>query len=102
MQQVMGRLRPKFNEVAGARLFLQGAQDIRVGGRATNAQYQYTLQGDDAKEIYEKLEHSVDMVLDGGNCGLIPTSVIDLSTDRAIVVRVGRGDVSPFAAAATV
>ena len=51
----------------------------------------------DAKEIFEKLEHSVDMVLDGGNCGLTPTSVIDLSGDRAIVVRQGRGDVSPFA-----
>jgi tRNA A37 threonylcarbamoyladenosine synthetase subunit TsaC/SUA5/YrdC len=42
------------------------------------------------------------MVLDGGNCGLIPTSVIDLSTDRAVVVREGRGDVSPFASTATV
>jgi tRNA threonylcarbamoyl adenosine modification protein (Sua5/YciO/YrdC/YwlC family) len=51
----------------------------------------------DAKEIYEKLEHNVDLVLDGGNCGLIPTSVIDLSTDRAIVVRAGRGSLSPFA-----
>jgi tRNA threonylcarbamoyl adenosine modification protein (Sua5/YciO/YrdC/YwlC family) len=50
----------------------------------------------DAKEIFEKLEHSVDMVLDGGNCGLTPTTVIDLSGDRAIVVRQGRGDVSPF------
>ena len=56
----------------------------------------------DAKEIYEKLEHSVDMVLDGGNCGLIPTSVIDLSSDRAVVVRVGRGDVGPFEAKAAV
>jgi tRNA threonylcarbamoyl adenosine modification protein (Sua5/YciO/YrdC/YwlC family) len=56
----------------------------------------------DAREIYEKLGSSVDLVLDGGNCGLIPTSVIDLSTDRAIVVRVGRGDVSPFADAAPV
>src|ERR1700690_2738422 len=56
----------------------------------------------DAKEIYEKLEHSVDLVLDGGNCGLVPTTVIDLSSDRAIVVREGRGDVSPFAPAATV
>jgi tRNA threonylcarbamoyl adenosine modification protein (Sua5/YciO/YrdC/YwlC family) len=56
----------------------------------------------DAKEIYEKLEHSVDLVLDGGNCGLIPTSVVDLSSDRAIVTRVGRGDVSPFADSATV
>jgi len=56
----------------------------------------------DAKDIYEKLEHSVDLVLDGGNCGLIPTSVIDLSTDRAIVTRVGRGDVRPFADSASV
>ena len=48
------------------------------------------------------LEHSVDMVLDGGNCGMTPTSVIDLSTDRALVLREGRGDVSPFAATATV
>jgi len=51
----------------------------------------------DAKDIYDKLENSVDMVLDGGNCGLVPTSVIDLSGDHAIVVRRGRGDVSPFA-----
>ena len=56
----------------------------------------------DAKEIYERLEHSVDLVLDGGNCGLVPTSVIDLSGDHVTVVRVGRGDVSPFVAAATV
>ncbi len=56
----------------------------------------------DAKEIYERLQHSVDLVLDGGNCGLVPTSVIDLSGDRAVVVRVGRGDVAPFASAAPV
>ena len=56
----------------------------------------------DAKDIYEKLEHSVDLVLDGGNCGLIPTTVIDLSTDRAIVVRAGRGSLSPFAPSAPV
>jgi tRNA threonylcarbamoyl adenosine modification protein (Sua5/YciO/YrdC/YwlC family) len=56
----------------------------------------------DAREIYERLEYSVDLVLDGGNCGLVPTSVIDLSGDRAEVVRVGRGDVTPFADAAPV
>jgi tRNA threonylcarbamoyl adenosine modification protein (Sua5/YciO/YrdC/YwlC family) len=56
----------------------------------------------DAKDIYDRLGHSVDLVLDGGNCGLTPTSVIDLSGDRAVVVRVGRGDVSTFADAATV
>jgi tRNA threonylcarbamoyl adenosine modification protein (Sua5/YciO/YrdC/YwlC family) len=51
----------------------------------------------DAKEIYELLEQKVDMVLDGGNCGLVPTSVIDLSAGHAEVVRAGRGDVTPFA-----
>ncbi|MBV8910597.1 MAG: efflux RND transporter permease subunit, partial [Gammaproteobacteria bacterium] len=51
--QVIGRLRPKLNQVAGARLFLQSAQDIRVGGRQSNAQYQYTLQGDSVAEIYQ-------------------------------------------------
>jgi tRNA threonylcarbamoyl adenosine modification protein (Sua5/YciO/YrdC/YwlC family) len=56
----------------------------------------------DAKEIYERLEHRVDLVLDGGNCGLVPTSVIDLSGEGAVVVRVGRGDVAPFASPASV
>jgi multidrug efflux pump len=50
--QVIARLRPKLNQVAGARLFLQAAQDIRVGGRQSNAQYQYTLQGDSVADIY--------------------------------------------------
>jgi tRNA threonylcarbamoyl adenosine modification protein (Sua5/YciO/YrdC/YwlC family) len=56
----------------------------------------------DAREIYELLEKKVDMVLDGGNCGLVPTSVIDLSAGYAEVVRVGRGDVTPFANAVPV
>jgi tRNA threonylcarbamoyl adenosine modification protein (Sua5/YciO/YrdC/YwlC family) len=56
----------------------------------------------DAKEIYELLEQKVDMVLDGGNCGLVPTSVIDLSAGQAEVVREGRGDVTPFAVAVPV
>jgi tRNA threonylcarbamoyl adenosine modification protein (Sua5/YciO/YrdC/YwlC family) len=56
----------------------------------------------DAKEIYELLQYKVDLVLDGGNCGLVPTSVIDLSGGRAEIVRAGRGDVAPFAGAATV
>jgi tRNA threonylcarbamoyl adenosine modification protein (Sua5/YciO/YrdC/YwlC family) len=52
----------------------------------------------DAREIHERLGSRVDMVLDGGNCGLEPTSVIDLSGDHAEVVREGRGDVGPFVA----
>jgi multidrug efflux pump len=50
---VIGRLRPKLNQVAGARLFLQAAQDIRTGGRQSNAQYQYTLQADSVADLYK-------------------------------------------------
>jgi len=51
--EVIARLRPKLNQVAGARLFLQSVQDIRVGGRQSNAQYQYTLQADSVAELYK-------------------------------------------------
>lgn len=50
----------------------------------------------DAREIRERLEHVVDVVLDGGNCGLEPTSVIDLASEPPAIVRRGRGDVRPF------
>ena len=49
--QVIGRLRGKLAHVAGANLFLQPVQDIRMGGRASNAQYQYTLQADTLDEL---------------------------------------------------
>lgn len=48
---VINRLRPKLGRVAGAALFLQAAQDIRTGGRQTNAQYQYTIQGDNLEDL---------------------------------------------------
>ena len=44
--EVIARLRGPLNQVAGARVFLQSVQDIRAGGWQSNAQYQYTLQGD--------------------------------------------------------
>jgi multidrug efflux pump len=48
---VIARLTPKLARIPGATLYLQAAQDIRVGGRSGNAQYQYTLQGDNYTEI---------------------------------------------------
>jgi multidrug efflux pump len=48
---VIGRLRGKLSRVPGAALYLQAAQDLRVGGRAGNAQYQYTLQADDLSQL---------------------------------------------------
>ncbi|THD60259.1 MAG: nodulation protein [Bradyrhizobium sp.] len=50
---VIGRLRRTMAVVPGATLFLQAVQDIRVGGRASNAQYQYTLQGPTLEELNE-------------------------------------------------
>lgn len=49
--QVIARLRPKLAREPGASLFLQPDQDIRMGGRQGNAQYQYTLQADDLQEL---------------------------------------------------
>jgi multidrug efflux pump len=51
--QIIARLRRRLNRVAGARLFFQSVQDIRIGGRASNAQYQYTLQADDPETLYK-------------------------------------------------
>jgi multidrug efflux pump len=48
---VIDRLRDKLAVVPGATLFLQSYQDLTIGGRRSNAQYQYTLQGQDLKEL---------------------------------------------------
>lgn len=49
--QIIARLRPKLNRVTGVSAFLQSVQDIRGGGRSANAQYQWTLLGDDLTEL---------------------------------------------------
>ena len=48
---IIGRLRPKLARIPGATLFLQASQDLRIGGRQSNAQYQYTLQGDNLDDL---------------------------------------------------
>ncbi len=50
----------------------------------------------DGAEIRERLEHEVDLVLDGGSCGTEPTTVVDLTGANPQVVRVGRGSLAPF------
>jgi HAE1 family hydrophobic/amphiphilic exporter-1 len=49
--QIIRRLQPKLDQVQGAKLYLQAAQDVRVGGRASRTQYQYTLQDSDIDEL---------------------------------------------------
>jgi multidrug efflux pump len=48
---VIARLRPKLANVAGANLYLQAAQDLRFGGRQSNAQYQFTMRGDNLDDL---------------------------------------------------
>jgi len=51
----------------------------------------------DPYDMRGPLEHSVDLIIDGGFCGLDPTTVIDLTGDSPELIRQGKGDFSPFA-----
>ena len=50
----------------------------------------------DPEDIRDRLEQHVDVILDGGSCGMEPTSVLDLSRGDVVVLRKGKGDVSQF------
>jgi tRNA threonylcarbamoyl adenosine modification protein (Sua5/YciO/YrdC/YwlC family) len=53
----------------------------------------------DGQEIRARLEHEIDAVLDGGNCGVEPTTVVDLAVSPPVVVRVGKGAVAAITGA---
>ncbi|HEX5509761.1 MAG TPA: efflux RND transporter permease subunit [Pseudolabrys sp.] len=74
-QQVIARLRKKLNMIPGIRVFMVPSQDLRVGGRQTDSQYQFTLWDSDINE----LQHWVPLVLD--RVKQIP-GVVDVTTDR--------------------
>ncbi len=88
--QVIGRLRGKLAREPGASLFLVPVQDIRVGGRQANAQYQFTLQADDLEELrvwgprvrraLGDLPELVDVNTDQEDKGLQTSLVIDRDT----------------------
>jgi tRNA threonylcarbamoyl adenosine modification protein (Sua5/YciO/YrdC/YwlC family) len=50
----------------------------------------------DPEEMRARLEHQVELVIDGGPCGFEPTTVVDLSGDAPRLLRMGRGDPAPF------
>jgi HAE1 family hydrophobic/amphiphilic exporter-1 len=52
-QQIIARLRPKLEKVEGARLYMQASQDVRLGGRATRTQFEFTLQDANLAELNE-------------------------------------------------
>lgn len=50
----------------------------------------------DAEEIRDQLENDVDVIIDGGHCGIEPTTVVSLVDEQPVVLRVGCGDPAPF------
>jgi len=93
--QVIARLRPKLNSIPGITLFLQSAQDLRVGGRQSAAQYQYTLQSDKLEDltkwapimtnVMKRMPQLTDVVSDQQNSGL----EAGLNIDRPTASRLG-------------
>ncbi|HVU88418.1 MAG TPA: multidrug efflux RND transporter permease subunit [Pirellulales bacterium] len=93
--QVIGRLRGKLSGIPGGTLFLQAVQDLRIGGRSSSSQYQFTLQGDNVSDLVEwgpvllremrKLPELVDVSTDQQNRGLQSR----LEVDRLMAARLG-------------
>jgi tRNA threonylcarbamoyl adenosine modification protein (Sua5/YciO/YrdC/YwlC family) len=52
----------------------------------------------DAEDIREVLEHDLDLIIDGGHCGINPTTVVNLTTEEPMVTRLGKGNPVPFQA----
>ncbi len=90
VDQIINRLRGKLAHVPGATLFMQAAQDVGVGGRIADAQYQYTLEDQDLHELLEwaprlqarlaQLPELRDVSTDQQNRGLETQLVIDRDT----------------------
>jgi multidrug efflux pump len=93
--QVIARLRPKLGTVPGAALFLQAGQDLRIGGRQSSAQYQYTIQSENLDDLVKwgpilleqmkKLHGFTEVNTDQQNNGLQASLVYD----RATAARLG-------------
>ncbi len=88
--QIINRLRPKLLAIPGANLFMQASQDISVGGRMSDAQYQYTLEDQSLSELLEwaprlqslfkKMPELRDVSTDLQDQGLETELVIDRNT----------------------
>ena len=99
---VIARLRRQLAAVPGATLFLQAVQDIRVGGRASNAQYQYTLQAPTLEELNEwtpkiaaalqREPNLADVNSDQQNKGLESNVVIDRDAAARLGITVSQID----------
>ena len=96
VDEVLARLRPKLAQVPGGRLYLAAVQDLRAGGRQSNAQYQYTLQSENVQDLYtwtpklvDALEHNpvlTDVSSDQQQRGLETYLTIDRDTTARLGV----------------
>ena len=92
---VINRLRPKLTRLPVASTFLQAAQDLRIGGRSSNAMYQYTIQSDSVEDLshwgpilltgMQKIPGFQDVSSDAQNSGLEEL----LNYDRPTAARLG-------------
>ena len=92
---IVNRLRPKLVSLPGASVFVQAGQDLRIGGRGSNAQYQYTLQSENLDDLVKwgptllremrRLPGFSDVNSDQQNSGLQAT----LTYDRETASRLG-------------
>ncbi len=94
--QVIARLRPKLAQVPGANLFMAAVQDIRVGGRQSNAQYQFTLQADSLPDLYtwapkltEALRQDQSVITDVDSDQQQRGLQVNLTIDRDAAARLG-------------
>jgi multidrug efflux pump len=94
--QVIARLRIKLNQVTGANLFLTAVQDIRVGGRQSAAQYQFTLQADSLGDLYdwgpkllEALKRDTSVITDVDSDQQQKGLQVNLTIDRDAAARLG-------------
>jgi len=88
--QVIDRLRPKLLAVSGANTFMQAGQDLRIGGRGSSAQFQYTIQSDNLQDLVQwgpvllqqmrKLRILTDVNTDQQNSGLQAMLTYDRNT----------------------
>jgi multidrug efflux pump len=100
--RVIGRLRGKLAAVPGAQLFLQSVQDIRVGGRLSSAQYQFTLQADHIDELrtwaprleaaLQHVPQMTDVNSDQQDKGLETDLVIDRNTASRLQISASQID----------
>ncbi|NWJ42105.1 MAG: multidrug efflux RND transporter permease subunit [Geothrix sp.] len=96
VDQIIARLRGKTAHIVGGTLFMQPVQDLRLGGRPSATQYQYTIQGDDARELFDwapkvlqklrTVPQLTDVNSDLQNKGLEASLVIDRATASRLAI----------------